>query len=107
MFTRVVDVSSKTGKGKEVCSIIREQVMPILRNQNGFVDEITLVSNSDPDRIVALSFWRTKEDAQRYSSQQFQNVTNLIRQHLRSDPQVETYELESSTAHKIASGRAA
>ncbi|HVH87879.1 MAG TPA: antibiotic biosynthesis monooxygenase [Terriglobales bacterium] len=107
MFTRVVEVSTKTGKSREVCSIIRDKILPILRNQTGFMDEITLVSNNNPDRVLALSLWKTKEDAQRYDNQQFQNVTNLIRGHLESEPTVETYDLESSTVHKIAAGKAA
>ena len=107
MFTRIVEVSTKTGKSREVCSIIRDKILPILRNQSGFVDEITLVSDQKPDRVLALSFWNSREDAQRYQSQQFQTVLNLIRNHLESDPRVETYDLESSTVHKIAAGKAA
>jgi len=107
MFTRIVEVSTKTGKSREVCNIIREKILPILRNQTGFVDEITLVSDQHPDRVVSLSFWKSREDAQRYQSQQFQTIVNLIRNHLESDPRVETYDLESSTVHNIAAGKAA
>jgi heme-degrading monooxygenase HmoA len=107
MFTRVVEVTAKSGKAKDVCKTIQEKVLPILKNQSGFVDEITLVSTADPNRVLALSFWKTREDAQHYNQQQFANVTNLIRSHLEHDPQVETFDLENSTAHKIAAGRAA
>jgi heme-degrading monooxygenase HmoA len=107
MFTRVVEVTTKTGKAKDVCKTIQEKALPILKMQNGFVDEITLVSTTDPNRVLALSFWKTREDAQHYQQQQFSNVTNLIRNHLESDPKVETFDLENSTAHKISAGRAA
>jgi quinol monooxygenase YgiN len=107
MFTRVVEVTAKNGKAKEVCSTIREKVLPVLKNQNGFVDEITLISTINPNRVVALSIWKSKEDAERYHNQQFQNITNLLRNHLERDPTVETFNMEFSTAHKTASGRAA
>ena len=107
MFTRVVEVNTKNGKAKDVCRTIQEKVLPILKSQNGFVDEVTLVSTSNPNRVLALSFWRTREDAQQYQSQQFQNVTNLIRGQLEADPKIETYDLESSTVHQIAAGKAA
>ena len=107
MFTRVVEVTTKNGKAKDVCKTIQEKALPILKMQNGFVDEITLVSTADPNRVLALSFWKTREDAQHYHQQQFSNVTSLIRNHLESDPQVETFDLEYSTAYKIAAGRAA
>jgi heme-degrading monooxygenase HmoA len=107
MFTRVVEVNTKNGKARDVCSVIQDKVLPILKNQNGFVDEITLVSTENPNRVMALSFWKTREDAQRYETQQFQNVTSLIRNHIEADPSVETFDVDTSTTHKISAGKAA
>ena len=107
MFTRVVEVTTKNGKAHEVCQLVQEKILPILQSQRGFVDEVTLVSTANPNRILALSFWKTREDAQQYQQQQFQTVNNLIRSQLESDPRIETYDLENSTMHKIAAGKAA
>jgi len=107
MFTRVVEVTTKSGKAREVCNTIRDKALPILQNQNGFVDELTLVSTNDPNRVLAISFWKSREDAQQYHNQQFQNITNLIRSHLEGDPQVETFDVDTSTTHRIAAGKAA
>ena len=71
MFTRVVEVNTKSGKAREVCNTIRDKALPILKNQNGFVDEVTLVSTDNPNRVLAISFWKTREDAQQYHNQQF------------------------------------
>jgi len=107
MFTRVVEVNTKNGKAREVCNVIRDKALPILKNQNGFVDEITLVSTSNPNRVLAISFWKTREDADRYQQQQFQTVSGLIKNQLESDPKVETFDLDTSTIHRIAAGKAA
>jgi heme-degrading monooxygenase HmoA len=107
MFTRIVEVTTKNGRAKELCRTIQEKVLPILKNQNGFVDEITLVSTNDPNRVVALSFWKTRDDAQHYHNQQFSNITSLIQNHIEGTPEVQTYDLENSTVHRIAAGRAA
>ena len=107
MFTRVVEVTTKEGKSKEVLNTIREKVLPILRGQNGFVDEVSLVSTLNPNRIVSLSVWKSKEDAERYHNQNFQTITNLLRTHLERDPTIETFDVEISTMHKIATGKAA
>lgn len=107
MFTRVVEVTTKQGKAREVCKTIHDKALPILKSQNGFVDELTLVSTTNPNRVLALSFWKSKEDAQQYHNQQYSNITNLIRSHLEGEPQVETFDLENSTVHKIAAGKAA
>ena len=67
MFTRTVEVTPKSGKARELANTINEKVLPILKKQPGFVDETLLVSDAEPNQILALSFWNTKEDAERTS----------------------------------------
>src|SRR5438067_356256 len=43
MFTRVVEVTSKTGKARDLTRTVNEKVLTILKNQPGFLDENTLV----------------------------------------------------------------
>ena len=56
MFTRVVEITCKSGKAKELSSTINEKVLPILKKQPGFVDEAVLVSDTESTRILGLSF---------------------------------------------------
>ena len=65
MFTRVVELITKQGKSKELSNTITEKVLPILKKQKGFVDETLLVSDAPDNRILALSFWSTREAAER------------------------------------------
>src|ERR671923_241571 len=99
MFTRVVEIHTKQGKARDFSTTLNEKVMPNLRKQSGFVDEITLVSNTEPDRILALSFWQSEQDAQRYHNEQFHTVTNLLQSLLETPPQVQTFNVDTSTTH--------
>ncbi len=107
MFTRLVETTTKPGKAREVSKAIAEKILPLLRKQDGFVDEIVLISENEPDRVVALSFWKTKEDAERYHRQDFPQATDLVRVFLESGPHVEHFEVDTSTTHRIAAGKAA
>ena len=107
MFTRAVELTSKSGKSKELSNTINDSVVPILKKQQGFMDEIVLVSQEEPNHILALSFWKTKEDAERYHREQFKNVHDSVRHLLETEPHIRTYEVHTSTGHKIAAGRAA
>jgi heme-degrading monooxygenase HmoA len=107
MFTRVVEVTSRTGKARDLTRTVNERVLPILKNQPGFLDEITLVSDEDPNRILAISFWKSREHAENYHREQFSNVTQIISNLLEGTPQVRTFEVENSTIQKIAAGKAA
>ena len=55
MFTRVVEVQTKPGKGRELCSTLAEKALPILRNQPGFMDLLVMASNTQSDRVLAIS----------------------------------------------------
>jgi heme-degrading monooxygenase HmoA len=105
MFVRLVEVKTKPGKAKEVCSTLHDKVLSTLKAQSGFVDEIVLVS--DADGIRALSFWKTKEDSERYSREDYAKVSDLIQHLVHSKPNVRAFDVETSTCHKIAKGRAA
>jgi hypothetical protein len=56
MFTRTVEVTTKSGKARDLAALINAKVLPILNKQSGFKDETLLVSDTDPNRVVAISF---------------------------------------------------
>ena len=107
MFTRVVEFETKVGKGSELRSIINENMLPILKKQPGFVDEMMLVGNTDPDRILTLSFWQTEADAERYNREHFPAVNETLKPLYERAPKVATYNVDTSTTHRIAAGKAA
>lgn len=107
MFTRVVEVQAKPGRAKDLCNTIAERALPILRNQPGFVDEFVMVSTTQSDRILAISLWRTQEDAERYNREQYPTVNELIKNQVASAPKVQTFTVDLSTTHRIAAGKAA
>src|SRR5438874_2173791 len=58
MFTRVVEITSKTGKARDLTRTVNEKILTILKNQPGFLDEITLVSDEDPNINTQAGCWR-------------------------------------------------
>jgi len=107
MFTRVVELTSRSGKARELCNTIDDKVLPILKRQGGFVDETVIVSDTEPNRVLALSFWHTPEDAQRYEREQFDAVQKTVQHLLESEPVVRTFNVHTSTAHKVTAEKAA
>ena len=107
MFTRTVEVTTKSGKAKELSNTINDKVLPILKKQAGFVDETLLVSDTEPNRVLAISFWNTKEDAERYQQEQYPTIHEMIRPHLDADPVVRTFNVDTSTTHRIVASKAA
>src|SRR5262249_8118091 len=46
MYTRVVELTTKPGKARDLCTTIDDKILPILKKQAGFVDETVLASDS-------------------------------------------------------------
>ncbi len=107
MFTRVVELTAKPGKNKQLSDTINEKVLPILKKQKGFVDETVLVSDKDDNRVLGLSFWNTREDAEQYHRAEYQKVHEMVRHLLDGEPVIRTFDVHTSTTHRIAAGKAA
>src|SRR4029077_7063058 len=104
MFTRTVEVTSKSGKARELANIINDKLLPILKKQKGFVDETVLVSDKEDNRVLSLSFWNTREDAEEYHRAQYEKVHEMVRHLLDAEPVIRTFDVHSSTTHRIAAG---
>ena len=107
MFTRIVEVPTKPGKSNEVANAINEKILPFLRQQPGFLDETVLTSETESNHVIGISFWKTKEDAERYSREQFPKVNEILVDLIETTPTVRTFHVHTSTPHKIAAGKAA
>lgn len=101
MFTRIVEIEAKQGKAKELCQTVEDKVLPMMRKLQGFKDEIVLISQSDPNLVLGISFWNSRQDAERYNREQFPKVTETIRNLCESDPEVKTYDVALSTSHQV------
>ena len=107
MFGRVVAVNTKEGKARQLAKTIQEQILPILQSQPGFVDEIVLISDTDPDQVLALSFWESQKDAERYTHEQYPRINELISHLVSSAPVSRTFNVDAFSSHNVRAGKAA
>jgi heme-degrading monooxygenase HmoA len=107
MYTRIVEITSKSGKSRELCNTIEEKIVPILKKQTGFVDETVLVSDADPDQVLGLSFWNSKEDAERYHQEQYPKVHEMLKHLIEAEPEIRTFDVQASTTRQITARKAA
>ena len=102
MYARNVSMHLKANRAGEFTQTFEKEILPLLRKQNGFKDEISFVA---PDRseAVAISLWDRKESADTYSRNVYPQVLTTLSKLVEGTPKVEAYEVSNSTFHKIAS----
>ena len=101
MFARTVRMQLKPNSVAEFTLTVEKEVIPVLRRQQGFKDEITFVP-SDGKEAVAISLWEQKENAEAYSRAAYPEVLKAMAKVVEGTPQIQTSEVSNSTWHKIA-----
>ena len=101
MFARSVTVRLKPNSVAEFNRTMEKEVLPLLQRQKGFQDEISLVASNGAEAI-GISLWNQKEDAEAYNRTTYPEVQKLLSRVTEGTPQVQTYDVGSSTVHKTA-----
>jgi heme-degrading monooxygenase HmoA len=101
MFARKVSLRLKTDAAGQFIQRMENEIIPLLRKQKGFLDELTLISAGGRE-IYAYSFWESSEDAEQYDRTTFDSVTNLITGLTEGVVRVHTYMVANSTFHQLA-----
>jgi heme-degrading monooxygenase HmoA len=107
MFARVVECQAKDGMGVQISTKVSNDVLPSLQKQPGFVDFFALSDKTNAERLVCISFWTSREDAEEYHRQHYETITNMLKPVLESPPTLKSFTVSASTAHRIAVSRAA
>jgi hypothetical protein len=101
MYARNVSMHLKGNTAGEFTRTFENDILPLLRKQNGFKDEITFLG-SDGKGALAISLWDRKESADTYSRETYPQVLKGLAKVVDGTPEVHAYEVANSTFHKIA-----
>jgi hypothetical protein len=84
----------------EFTRTIDKEIIPLLRKQKGFQDELTFVGSAGTEAF-GISLWDTPENAENYNRATYPEVTKLLAKVVEGTPKVENYNVANSTFHKI------
>jgi hypothetical protein len=101
MFARNVTLHLKPNTAPEFTRTVETDVLPVMRKQNGFKDEITFIERQGTE-AVAISLWESRENAEAYGRDTYPQVLKSLAKVVDGTPKVETFEVSNSTFHKIA-----
>jgi heme-degrading monooxygenase HmoA len=85
----------------EFTQTFENAVLPLLRKQPGFRDEITFAVEGGTE-VTAISLWDSKEQAETYNTASYPQVLKSLEKVLEGAPKVRPSTVINSTCHKIA-----
>ena len=101
MFARNVSFHLKSNMLSDYTRAFEKDVLPFLRKQNGFKDEITFAGPGGVD-VTAISLWENKIDAEAYNTNAYPEVLKTLARFIEGTPKVQTCDVVTSTLHKLA-----
>ncbi|TAJ80168.1 hypothetical protein EPO44_18800 [bacterium] len=101
MYTRNVSMKLKANSAAEFTRTLEKEIIPLLRKQKGFQDEISFVA-PERNEAVAISFWDKKDNAEAYNRETYPAVLKGLSKVVEGTPRVESFEVANSTSHQIA-----
>lgn len=99
MYARNVSIHLKSNMLSDYAKSFEKDILPLLRKQNGFKDEITLAGPGGID-VTAISFWDTKNDADTYNTNTYPQVLTTLARFIEGTPQVHALDVVNSTYQK-------
>ena len=101
MFARNVSIHLKSNMLSDYTRTFDKDILPLLRKQKGFRDEITL-SNPGSLDVIAISLWENKANAEAYNTNAYPEVLKALARMIDGTPKVQTFETVTSTFHNVA-----
>ena len=99
MFARNVSFHLKPNMLSNYTQAFEKDVLPMLRKQNGFKDEITFAAHAGVD-VTAISLWENKKEADNYNTNTYPQVLKTLARFIDGIPQVHTFDVVTSTLKK-------
>jgi hypothetical protein len=98
MFARNVTFRLKSNTHSDYTRTLENEILPLLRKQVGFKEEIAL-SNPSSNDVLAISLWDSKNHADTYNTTVYPEVLRTFAKMIDGTPKVQTFESVTSTFH--------
>src|SRR5437879_13588539 len=92
MFARRVSMHLKLNSAAELTQRLEKEIIPLLRKQKGFQDEITFVAPGGREAF-GISLWEREENAEAYNSETNKEVTKILAGVVEGTTRFEPYEV--------------
>jgi heme-degrading monooxygenase HmoA len=102
MFARILEFTPKLEKREEVVNVVRKEVLPVLKSQPGFLEILPFVPETKTEKLVTVTLWAEKRDAERYQREVYPKVEGILRPYLATPVICRHFHVETSVCQHFA-----
>jgi quinol monooxygenase YgiN len=107
MFARLVEFTPKLEKKEELIKTIKNEILPILKKQAGFLEFLPFVPEVTTEKFITITLWTEKKDAERYVRETFMKVEEILKPYMTTPIVVKPYMIETKLAEHFVAAVAA
>ena len=101
MFARIVEMAPKLERRDELIKAVRQEILPILRKQPGFLELLPFVPEVATEHMFAITLWSEKRDAEKYLNEVFPKIEQILKPFLTIPVTVRMYTVETSVCRNF------
>jgi len=107
MFARIVEFIPKLEKKEELFKVVRNEVLPILKKQTGFLEILPFFPEIKNEKVITITLWMEKKDVERYEREVFFTVEEILKPYLLTPITYKHYEVETTLCEHFVQALAA
>jgi quinol monooxygenase YgiN len=107
MFARIVEFTPKLEEKEELVKVIRNEVLPILKKQAGFMEILPFFPETKNEKVVVVSLWMEQKNAERYEREAFPKVEEILKAYLTTPITFKLYKVETTLCEHFVQALAA
>jgi len=96
MYGRIVEFTPKPEMKDEIVNVLRKEVLPILKKQQGFMEFLLFAPETKTEKWIAVSLWAEKRDVDRWEREGYPKVDGILKLYLVAPPLCNYYNVETS-----------
>lgn len=96
MFARILEFVPTFEKKDEFIKVMKNDVLPILKKQTGFLEILPFVPEEKTEKMVIVSLWAEKKHAEMYMRENFATVERIVKPFLTTPITWKLYAVETT-----------
>lgn len=93
MYARILDMKTKFGQARTLCTAAQRDILPIVKKYPGFIDVMWMIPDDSPDQVIAVSWWQSSDAADKFRTEGYGAVEKIYRPFVEGEIRVRKCEV--------------